>query len=348
MEGGGPLDSGSPSGTVVHVFKLATRSYHRLERIWGEAPTGRAGDRGRGRVRRSRTALLGLLASLLWAAPAGAFTSPEIYVRLAHANSTDPTPASGWMPLSAAPHLDWLGGYEIGYAFEDAPGPGQVQRAALQVTGVPDGQPTQPLNTPYCSGGPGTIGAIVPVGMAIPGGARGGEGTDLRERLHAPWRLDVRGARVRGGLDDNFNDVVFGTPWSAPVRLDVRSDFRSSKREIFKPRSKHPLLRFTAEFPEAASGETGKLELRRLARCRGTRLVLKTAGTFRGRFDARGRATVKVRRPPAGFYVGILSFSGTRFYTKSVDPSLALLGVSDKGQLSYVSPSVFPQCPGFR
>jgi hypothetical protein len=39
---------------------------------------------------------------------ANAFTPPVLYVRLAHPNSTDPTPASGWMALSAAPSLDWL------------------------------------------------------------------------------------------------------------------------------------------------------------------------------------------------------------------------------------------------
>jgi hypothetical protein len=65
-------------------------------------------------VRRWRTALLGLLASLLWAAPASAFTPPVLYVRLAHANSTDQTPASDWMRLSVTPRLNWLGGYEIG------------------------------------------------------------------------------------------------------------------------------------------------------------------------------------------------------------------------------------------
>jgi hypothetical protein len=118
-------------------------------------------------VRRWRTALLGLLASLLWAAPASAFTPPVLYVRLAHANSTDPTPASDWMRLSVTPRLNWLGGYEIGYAFEASSGSGDAQLAALQITGVPDGQPTQPLNTPFCSGGPGTVGVIVPVGTVI-------------------------------------------------------------------------------------------------------------------------------------------------------------------------------------
>jgi hypothetical protein len=399
-------------------------------------------------VRRLRTALLGLLASLLWAAPAGAFTAPALYLRLAHANSTDPTSASGWMPLSAAPRLNWLGGYEIGYAFEDAPGAGASQHAALQITGVPDGHPTQPLNTPYCSGGPGTVGAIVPIGTVIqfegsgvytatvsvgppsggPNSCIAGPGTasssgsftvdapvaptlfgrplifrakplagsafvgvrtlpppggDAETRcarnatlkpdgsvtgpLVAPpaalgsasaqiaetdfvrpgaWTCVARG--FVGGLDDNFNDVIFGTPWSAPLHLDVRSDFRRSKQAISKPRSKNPLLRFTAEFPEAAGGGTSKLQLARPVRCAGTRLVFKAIGTFRGRFDARGLAIVKIRRPSAGLYVGILSFSGTRFYTKSVDPNPVLLQFSVNGKLAYVPPSVFPQCPGFR
>lgn len=76
--------------------------------------------------------------------------------------------------------------------------------------------------------------------------------------------------------------------------------------------------------------------------------MFKTVGTFNGRFDAKGRTTIKVSRQRPGVYVGILSFSGTRFYTKSVDPNLATLSVSANGKLSYVLPSVFPQCPGFR
>src|SRR4051794_22812351 len=108
-----------------------------------------------------------LLATFLVASPARAFTPPELYVRLAHANSTDHTPASDWMPLSAAPHLNWLGGYEIGYAFQPSASSGNSQRAALEITGVPDGHVTQPLNATYCSGGPGTVGTIIPVAPPI-------------------------------------------------------------------------------------------------------------------------------------------------------------------------------------
>ena len=114
--------------------------------------------------------------------------------------------------------------------------------------------------------------------------------------------------------------MLFGGPWSAPLGLDVRSDFRRAKGAIAKSRTKHPTVRFTAEFPDVVAGGTGKLTLRRLARCKGASRCSKTVGTFKGRFGADGRATVTLRRPRAGFYyVGSLSFSGTRFITKSVD-----------------------------
>lgn len=397
--------------------------------------------------RRLRVALPVLLASLACAAPAGAFTPPELYVRLAFANSIDHTPQSDWMPLSAAPTLNWLGGYQVGYKFQDAPGEGDPQRAALQIIQVPDGQPTQPLNTPYCTGGPGTVGTIVPVGSEIqfegsgtygvrvsvgpPSGGQNdcmsGSGTasstasftvdapvapavvgsplvfrsvllagnpfvgvespappggdadtrcardaavqpdgsvtgplvapkadpdDAIARIHesdfvrpGAWTCVARGS-VRG-TDDNLDTKVYGTPWSAPIQLDVRSDFRRSKGAISKPGSTRPSFRFTAEFPEAAGGGTGKLELRRLARCKGKRFVFKSVGTYKGKFDSKGRATVKVRRPPIGYYVGSLSFTGTRFYAKSTDPNLALLRVGANRKLSYVPRDAFPQCPGF-
>jgi hypothetical protein len=398
------------------------------------------------RVRR-RSALLGLAAGLLWTVPAGAFTPPAIYVRLAHANSIDHTAQSDWIALSTAPHLKWIGGYEIGYAFEDAPGPTHVQHAALQVTGVPDGQPTQPRNQPYCLGGPGTVGTIVPVSAEavqfegvgtytvtvsvgppsggpkdcmVPGPATASAtgsftvdmpvtlavvghplafraksigsafagvrtaatpGGDPETRcarkatvkadgsitgaLQAPdpkvggvvaqvpeidltrpgaWTCVARG--TSDGTTDSFVDRLFYTPWSAPLRFDVRSDFRSA-RSLTKPAAKHPVLTFTPEFPDAAPGGTGTLKLRRLVRCRGAQTVYKPAGTYKGRFDAKGRARLSIRRPSAGFFTGAFSFSGTRFYTRSVDPNPVLLGLETGNPLTFISPLAFPQCPGF-
>jgi hypothetical protein len=159
------------------------------------------------------------------------------------------------------------------------------------------------------------------------------------------WTCVARGT-VKG-YDENLDGVVFGTPWSAPLQLDVRSDFRRSKGQISKPSSKNPQFRFTAEFPEAAGGATATFKVQRLARCRGAKFVFKTVGTFTGRFDDKGVATVKIRGQRKGFYIGTLTFSGTRFYTQSVDPNLALLTVTKKGRLQYVPGTQFPQCPGF-
>lgn len=147
------------------------------------------------------------------------------------------------------------------------------------------------------------------------------------------------------GQDDALSRALYGTPWSPPLRLDVRSDFRRAKGVISKPSSKSPKVRFTAEFPDVVAGATGKLTLRRLTGCRGADFALKTVATFKGRFGADGRATLKLRRPrPAFYYVGTLSFSGTRFITKGVDPNAVLLRVTDKRRLSFVSPLAFPQC----
>lgn len=127
---------------------------------WSTAPVRRGASVGLGPL----SVGLGLLASLLLAVPAAAYAPPPLYVRLTHANSIDHTPVSDWIPLASAPPLNWLGGYEIGYTVE-APG---AQRAALQVTAVPDGQATQPLNAPFCTGVAGVAaGAIMPVGVAI-------------------------------------------------------------------------------------------------------------------------------------------------------------------------------------
>jgi hypothetical protein len=148
------------------------------------------------------------------------------------------------------------------------------------------------------------------------------------------------------GYDENLDDKVFGTPWSAPLQVDVRSDFRRAKAVLSKVSSTRPSVRVTAEFPEAADGGTGKIALRRLVRCKGKKPVLKSVGTYKGKFDSKG-TSVKVKRPAVGYYLGTLSFTGTRFYTKSTDPFLLLLRVLKNRKLSFVPPDFFPQCPQF-
>jgi hypothetical protein len=117
---------------------------------------------------RARTVLLGICASLLLASPASAaFTPPELFVRLQRADITH-EPASDWIALAAAPQLDYIGGFQIGYRLQRTGVNGNFQTAALAITGVPDGQPTQPGNSPpYCVGKNGTEGVITPVGSEI-------------------------------------------------------------------------------------------------------------------------------------------------------------------------------------
>src|SRR5262245_25847542 len=67
------------------------------------------------------------------------------------------------MPPAAAPAVHYLGGHEIGYKLQV----GGFQTAALTITGVPDGMPTQPANDPYCVGRNGTAGDIVAAGPEL-------------------------------------------------------------------------------------------------------------------------------------------------------------------------------------
>jgi hypothetical protein len=217
-------------------------------------------------------------------------------------------------------------GVFAGVRAADPPGGEADTRCARNATVRPDGSVTGPQVVP-ASVEDGVIGQIAERDFGRPGA----------------WTCVARGSVV--GSDDALDRTLFGGPWSAPLALDVRSDFRRSKGVISKPGSKHPSIRFTAEFRDAAPGATGKLTLRRLVRCRGRDPVLKVAGSFKGRFGADGRTTVTLKRPRPSWYVGSLSFSGTRFYTKSVDPNPVLMRVSDRRRLSFVSPLAFPQCP---
>jgi hypothetical protein len=112
--------------------------------------------------------LLGVLVSLLLAAPASAaFTPPELFMR-AQLGGIEHQPAGDWIALSAAPTFDYIGGFQIGYRLQPTGVNGNFQTAALTFLGVPDGQPTQPTNTPpYCVGKNGTAGEITPVGAEI-------------------------------------------------------------------------------------------------------------------------------------------------------------------------------------
>jgi hypothetical protein len=108
-----------------------------------------------------RLVFAAVLASLGLAAPAQA-AAPELFVRLQPWDTHEAV--SDWIPLASAPTFGYVGGYEIGYRLQVA----GFQQAALTVTGVPDGQPTQPSNAePFCVGRNGAAGTIVAAGPEL-------------------------------------------------------------------------------------------------------------------------------------------------------------------------------------
>ena len=385
--------------------------------------------------------LLGIVASLLLAAPARAdFTPPELFIR----QMSMGRPASDWMPLSSPPVLNWIGGYQIGYRLQRSgigSGPGNFQTVALMFTGVPDGQPTQPLlMPPYCVGrngdagtivsvdeipiqfeGIGTYSVSVSVGGDPPGtGCVGGPTTagsfvvdthvapqlvgqpfafqidpprgnpfvgiraddppggfadnscaldptvnpdgSLSGRRMAPdaefepprktvrtfpepgaWACVSRGV-AEGGADNSFQSTFFGTPWSAPLRFEVLSDFRRKGSAIDLPASRRPTFEITAEFPAASAGGRVTLKLRRFVRCKRTGYLFKKVADYKGVFDAKGQVRLRFKRPRKnGYYAGILSFGGTHFVRAGTDPTLIPLGATGRS-IRFVKPAAYPRC----
>jgi hypothetical protein len=387
---------------------------------------------------RRRTVVLGILASLLLAAPAdAAFSPPELFVRLfAH------EPAGDWIPLAGAPVLNYIGGYQIGFRLQESginPN-GRFQTVSLTITGVPDGQPTQPNNsTPFCVGrnginpneivpvseqaiqfeGDGTYSLSVSVGPGPVGtGCRGGPTTtasfgvdvhvspqlvgqpfafqanpprgnpfvgiraddppggfadstcaldakvnpdgSLSGRLQpdasrepprrvviefpepGAWTCVTRG--VAEGVDDKLDNVFFGTPWSAPLRVDVLSDFRRKGSAIDLPASRRPTFEITAEFPAVSAGGRVTLKLRRLLRCKRTGYLFQKVADYKGVFNANGQVRLRFKRPRKnGFYAGIVSFGGTHFVRPGTDPALILLGATGRS-IRFVNPRDYPRC----
>jgi hypothetical protein len=365
------------------------------------------------------------------------------------------------MPLSAMPSLNWIGGYEIGYAIQEAGTAHEIQHVALAVTGVPHPPPIQPYNhTPSCASVIGAVGDIVAVPVALqfegsglytvsvsvgpssgsssdcltpgpatasatgsftggaavvpavvgtpmafrakpltstafvgvraadpPGGTAetrcarnatinadgsvtgsllapasaddndGGTGALPEAQFTRPgaWTCVARGGV--DGVDSAFSTLHFATPWSAPLHLDVRADFeRVLGKIITKRHARHPRIRFTAQFPDAAAGGAMTFKLRQAVGCRslGHRRYAYRFGstqTAKARFDAKG-ATVTLKAPHTKtfsadrFFIGTLSFGGTRFITKSVDPNPSLIEVTSAGGFQFGNPNAAPQCPG--
>ena len=210
----------------------------------------------------------------------------------------------------------------VGVQAPAPPGGSPDVRCALNATVQPDGSLTGSALAP---GGDFAHPSVIERAFPRPGA----------------WMCVARG--VAEGQDENRDTVLFGTPWSAPLTLEVRSDFRRRTGALARPRSKRPRFRFAAEFPEAANGGRATVALFRVTGCRGHDLRLRKVGTYRGSFGPK-RVRIAMRRPRvAGFYVGRFSFSGTHFLRRSVDPRPMLLR-AQRDRVEFVSSSGFPGC----
>ena len=117
-------------------------------------------------------------------------------------------PASDWIPLAAAPSLDYLGGYEIGYRLQASGEPNEFQRVALRVAGVPDGRPDPAARRRR------------PTAWAAPEpSARSSRpGRSCSSRAPAPTRSRSRSGRARAAP----SDCLAGPSTTASFGVDVR------------------------------------------------------------------------------------------------------------------------------
>jgi hypothetical protein len=149
------------------------------------------------------------------------------------------------------------------------------------------------------------------------------------------WACVARGTAE--GRDENFDTVTFATPWSAPLDVVVRSDFRRKLGRVGRLRAKRPRFTFTAEYPEAAAGGAARVTLFRANTCR-----LRKVATYRGKFGPR-RARFTMRRPRPGLYLGRFSFGGTPLLNASTDPNPIRL-LARRKRMEFAPASAFPRC----
>jgi hypothetical protein len=159
------------------------------------------------------------------------------------------------------------------------------------------------------------------------------------------WACVARGTVE--GLDGNRDTALFSTPWSAPLSVDVRSDFRRRTGTISQPRAKRVRLTFVAEWPAFAGGGRGTVTLSRVTGCRGANYKLRKVAAASGRFDAKRMRLTLTRPRVAGFYLGRFAFSGTRFLRAGDDPNPMLM-LARRNRFGYSDPKAFARCPGYR
>ena len=200
-------------------------------------------------------------------------------------------PVGDWIPLASAPALDYLGGYQIGYRLQASGEPNELQRVALTVAGVPDGQPSQPYNAPpYCVTRAGAVGSIVAAGA---GAAVRGRPGPTRSRCRSGRARAARTAAGRARRAPGRSrparrvaPVLSGSPLSfrATPPLEQRVQRRARGRPARRA-GRHPL-----RARRARAGRRLRDRRRRRARRRG-----HPRDGARERVPAAGR--VDVRRP---------------------------------------------------
>jgi hypothetical protein len=157
------------------------------------------------------------------------------------------------------------------------------------------------------------------------------------------WTCVSRGV-VEGQADDS-SSTFLGTPWSAPLRFDVLSDFQRKTSAIDRPRSKRPTFEVTAQFAAASAGGKASLKLQRFVRCkRRGGYVFKKLATYKSTFGANGKARFRFKRPLRnGYYAAMVTFGGTHFVRPGPDPFLIPLGVTRRS-IRFVQPQAYPRC----
>lgn len=188
------------------------------------------------------------------------------------------------------------------------------------------------------------LGATVQPDGSVTGAAVVGSGPNVPEHVFTrpgDWTCVARGTVE--GRDDNSDLTEFATPWSAPLAVEVGSDFQRRLGVVSRPRARRPRFTFTAEWPALAVGGRATITLFRVTGCRGSRHRLRRVAAYRGSFGARN-LRVAMRRPRRGFFIARFAFSGTRLLRAGVDPNPMLLTVQ-RGRIGFVDRRGFPHCP---
>ena len=158
------------------------------------------------------------------------------------------------------------------------------------------------------------------------------------------WTCVARGTAE--GVDESFERTIFGGTWSAPLVIEVRSDFRRRTGRISGIRARRPRFTFTAEWPAFAAGGRVTITLYRVTGCNGRDFRLRRTARHRGSFGAR-RAQVSIRRPrKPGYYIGRFAFGGTHFLRASADPAPMFL--TAKRRSFGFAAGRFASCPGYQ